>query len=597
MKKKKDALLLRAAQRTSALAAIVTAVLAGCDARGKDSRQGSEGLEPGGEPWFADATDEVGLDFVHDAGQPGTYFMPEVIGSGAAFLDADGDERLDIYLVQNGANRAGDGSAKNRLFLQGPGGRFTDASAGSGLDIAGRGMGVAVGDVNNDGKPDLLVTEYGGARLFLQVRPAVFADVTRTAGIDNPAWGTAASFFDFDRDGWLDIIIVNYVLFSSTRPCSDQAGRRDYCGPAPFPGTPAKLYRNRGPVAAKSVEPSGARLVTFEDATVRSGIGSLAGPGLGVACVDLNGDHWPDVLVANDGRPNFLWVNQQDGTFQEEAILRGVALNGLGRADADMGIALGDVDSDGLLDIFITHLSDEHHILLKQRPSGYFSDTTGASGLTAARWRSTGFGTLFGDFDLDGDLDLALASGRVKFKDGPSPPGDSYWEVYKERNQLFANDGSGKFQDVSPRNAPVCERPGVWRGLALGDVDGDGDLDLLLTAVADRARLFRNVAPRQGSWLLVRAVDDALGGRDAYGAEITVRAGGRRWVGLVQPSLSYLSSSDPRIHFGLGRVEAVESIEVIWPDGAGEVFGGSTANRVLVLHRGAGTKPGGGPAK
>jgi hypothetical protein len=576
--------------RARAAPLLLAALLAAGCGRGTAPPAGERAAATGASPWFEDAAAALGLDFTHDAGTTGTYFMPEIVGSGAALADLDGDARLDIYLLQN----AGEGSgAKNRLFLQQPDGRLADASAGSGLDVAARGMGVAVGDATNDGLPEVLLTEYQGARLYLNLGGGRFADVTREAGIDNPFWGASASFLDHDRDGWLDLIIANYVLFSPTRPCSDQAGRRDYCGPQPFPGSAAKLFRNLGGAGAPAGTGTdgGPRRPRFADVTLSSGLGSLTGPGLGVLCADLTADGWPDILVANDGKPNFLWTNRQDGTFAEEGVYRGVAVNGMGESQADMGIAAGDVDGDGLLDIFITHLTEERHILLKQGPPGQFLDVTGPAGLASPEWRSTGFGTVLGDFDLDGDLDLALANGRVKFTDGPSPPGASFWEAYGERNQLFANDGAGKFHDVSAGNAAFCGEKAVARSLAAGDLDEDGDLDLLVTRVAAKARLFRNVAAREGAWLSVRARDGTLGGRDALGAVVTVRTGERRRVSLLQPGQSYLASSDPRVHFGLGAAAAVDELGVTWPDGTVETFGPFDVNRTVTLRRGEGRKP------
>jgi hypothetical protein len=536
---------------------------------------------PPGEPWFADVTDAAGLDFVHDAGPLGTFFMPQSIGSGAALFDFAEDGRVKyLYLLQNGGPKG----AKNRLYRQGPDGRYR-LVAGSGLEVAGYSMGVAVGDVNNDGLPDVLLTQYDGLKLFLNNGDGTFTDITDEAGLSNPAWGTSAAFVDYDRDGWLDLVVVNYVNYDPTWPCSSRSGQRDYCPPKTFQGRVCKLFRNCGRAAAGK-----GHGVRFEDMTVRAGLGALPGPGLGVVCADFTGDGWPDIFVANDGQANRLWVNQHDGTFKEEAVARGVGLNGMGNAEAGMGIAIGDVDGDGLFDLLVTHLTEETNTLWRQETLGYFRDRTAFAGLAGSATRGTGFGTVLADFDLDGALDLAVANGRVSRAPtlvnadlGP------HWGLYAERNRLFVNDGKGRFRDVSAANPAYCGTANVARGLVCADVDGDGAMDLLVTTVAGRARLFRNVAPRRGHWLLVRALDPALK-RDAYGAEVRVRAGGRTWLRLINPAGSYLCSGDVRAHFGLGSAGRVDAIEVRWPgpNPTTEVFDGGAADRQVTLRRGTG---------
>jgi hypothetical protein len=534
------------------------------------------------EPWFRDVTDEVGLDFVHDHGPKTTreYFMPGMVGSGAALIDFDNDGRLDILLLQNG----GPGSkSTNRLFRQGADGKFTDVTKGSGLEVSGYGMGVAVGDVNNDGWPDVLITEYGGVRLFLNNKDGTFKDVTKEAGLENPMWGTSAAFVDYDRDGWLDLVIVNYVHYEPDKPCYGHASVKEFCGPNSFEGTVARLFRNQG---RKPGAP--ANSVSFEDVTTRSGLSAAKTQGLGVVCADFDGDGWPDILIANDGKPNHLWVNQKDGTFKEMAAQFGVATNGMGQAQANMGVALGDLDGDGLFDVLITHLPEELNVCWKQGPRGIFQDRTTQMGLGNPRWRGTGFGVVFGDFDNDGALDIAVANGAVRQPQRAAPPGtELFWDRYYERNQLFANDGKGKFRDISEGD-PFCAEPHVWRGLACGDVFNDGSLALLVTRVGASARLYRNVAAKRGHWLLVRVVDPALGERDAYGAEVVVEAGSRRWKRWANPASSYLCSNDPRVHFGLGPAERVDAIKVLWPDGKAELFPGRAADQRVVLRKGEG---------
>jgi hypothetical protein len=331
--------------------------------------------------------------------------------------------------------------------------------------------------------------------------------------------------------------------------------------------------------------------------SLKSGIGRLAGPGLGVVCADFDGDGWPDVFVANDAAANWLWINQRDGTFKEEAVLRGVAFNHLGQTQANMGVALGDVNGDGLLDLFVTHLNSEKHTLWQQGPRGVFQDKTGSAGLADPAWNATGFGTVMADFDLDGWLDLALVNGHIARRPNQAAGRLGAWGKYAERNQLFHNQGDGRFRDVSPSQPAFCEPANVGRGLCWGDVDNDGKIDLLVTTVGDRARLFKNVTQTAGHWLSIatawpspRDPGNAQLDRDAIGAEITVRAGGRRWVRLINPADSYQCSSDRIAHFGLGAAERIDTISVLWPDGNREDFPGMTADQRITLRKGRGMK-------
>jgi hypothetical protein len=282
-----------------------------------------------------------------------------------------------------------------------------------------------------------------------------------------------------------------------------------------------------------------------------------------------------------------LWINQKNGTFVDEAVVRGIAYNGLGQAQANMGIALGDVFGEGMFAVFMTHLTEETNALWRQGPRGLFQDITARARLTSAQRRATGWGAVLADFDHDGALDLALVNGRVSRSKATADGLGPHWSRYAERNQLFANDGNGRFTDLSNSNEAFCDPPGVYRALVVADFDGDGALDLLVTAVGGRARLYRNVAPKRGHWLIVRAVDSAHK-RDAYGAEITVRADGRRWMSMINPGQGFLCSHDARAHFGLGSVVHVQAIEVLWPDGTREAFDGRRVDQVVQLLKGQG---------
>jgi hypothetical protein len=379
--------------------------------------------------------------------------------------------------------------------------------------------------------------------------------------------------------------VVNYVDYSPSNKCQDPQGRPMYCGPSGFHGTVPRLFRNLGANGGG---------IKFEDKTVAAGLGKLAAPGLGVVCADANGDHWPDLLIANDGHVNWLLINQHNGTFTEEGAARGVAYNEMGAVQANMGIALGDVDGDTLFDVVVTHLSSETHVLWKQGPRGYFQDRTVQSRVAASAWRGTGFGAVLSDLNHDGAPDLVVVNGGIKrLASEPAPNGkantDPFWNGFEQRNQIFANDGQGVFIDRSADNLTFSGTAAVSRGLAVGDLDNDGGPDLVVTRIAAPARLYRNIAPR-GHWLTARLVEPSLGGRDAYGAEVTVHAGGRRQAFWVNPTQSYLCSNDPRVHVGLGSNTRVDAIDVIWPDGREERFDGVAADQIITLRKGSGQR-------
>jgi hypothetical protein len=551
----------------------------GCNGTPPNSQAESPG-RPAAPAWFEDVTDAVGLNFTHDCGPTGTYFMPQSTLGGAALFDADGDGRLDILLLQGAGPNTGVG---NRLYLQTPDGKFRDASAGSGLDFDGYNFGVAIGDVDNDGRPDVLITQFRGARLFHNEGGGKFRDITAEAGINNPHWGMSAAFVDYDRDGRLDLVIVNYLDYDVSWTCNGTDGLREYCGPRTFPGTIPRLFRNLGPGDGK--------VVRFADVTVQAGLTTRAAPGLGVYAADLTGDGWPDLFITNDGTPNHLWVNQRDGTFKNQAMSRGIALTGNGLPFANMGIAVADYDGDGLLDLFVTHLGTETHTLWQQGPVGLFRDRTQESRVVRTAWRGTGFGAVAADFDRDGWPDIAYVNGRV-LRDRVIPEAKrlpAFWQPYAERNQLLRNTGKGQFEDVSEAQPVFCGHANMGRGLCLGDFDNDGRPDLLVIGLGDRARLYRNVAPG-GHWLGVRVIDPGRGKRDLLGTEVRVIAGGRTWVQVAQSAHSYLCASDPRPLFGLGGATAYDRIEVTWPDGTREAFPGGPADRWLVLTPGKVTR-------
>ncbi len=593
------------------MVAIGSAAFSSCTPAPSPDRHGSEKAEqPDNVPQkvefpLMDVTREWGIDFVHDPGPP-SFFFPAIVGSGVALLDYDQDGRVDIYF-RNGTGghphplaRPDGPRATSRLFHQESDGRFVDVTEQSGLGDRGYGMGVAVGDINNDGYPDVYAVNFGGDRLYLNQRDGTFLDVTASSGVGNTEWGSSATFIDFDRDGRLDLFVTNYVDYSRPRSCTLANGREDFCNPSNFLPTRDKLYHNVTNIEAAKTD---AAAVRFEDVSTASGIAAQPGPGLGIRAGDFNEDGWPDVFVANDGRADFMWINQQNGKFRELAVPIGVGYNSLGRPTASMGIAEGDIDGDGDFDLIVTNLRAESNTLFRKSSASY-EDVTAAAGLKPASYPHTGFGIALADMDHDGSLDMVVANGHVyQAIDRPvvRPPAPNsagpaavrqFWQAYADTKQLLLGDGTGRFEDVSLKTGEFAKQSEVSRGLAVGDIDGDGDLDLVFTNIAGAARVVRNCLKKKGHWLVLRVVDPACGGRDAYGALVEVQAGQNKWIRRVQPGSSFQSSDDPRVHFGLGDTEHIDSITVRWPDGSmdPERFEGGEINGVRSLRRGEGRK-------
>ncbi|MHC4947967.1 MAG: CRTAC1 family protein, partial [Planctomycetota bacterium] len=463
-------------------------------------------------------------------------------------------------------------------------GRFTDVTEEAGTGNERYGKGVATGDIDNDGDVDLYVANYGLDCLYRNDGDGSFTEITDAAGITNEAWSVSAGFGDYDADGFLDLYVTNYVLIDpSVRP-TDSAGRPEYPAPGVFDGVDDVLYRNNGDG-------------TFTDVTVAAGIAGKPAPGMGVVFTDLDADGRIDIYVANDGQRNFAWIQEPGGRFTDRALEMGLAIGGHGRPEASMGIALGDYDGDGDGDLFLTHFALETNTLYRQFSPGQFEDATTGSGLGAPGVDFTSFGTAFLDVELDGDLDLVVVNGRVLRRlPHAGSRVNAHWRPYAEPNQLYLNDGSGHFALVGERCGALCDDIEVSRGVAAGDLDRDGDIDLVVTNGNGTVRLYRNDSPRAGSWLVVRAVDPALR-RDALGAVVEVAAGSRRWRRPIRTAHSYLSASEPTAHFGLGETDAVDEITVRWPDGTLEVFPGGPAERRVVLERGAGRTIGAAPAE
>ena len=510
---------------------------------------------------FDEVAEKAGLTFRHYNGMTGKFYLPEIMGAGGALFDYDNDGDLDVFLVQGTvfeSNSKPNGKPHHgKLFrndLDGGKLRFTDVTEKSRIRATGYGMGVAVGDINNDGRPDLYVTNLGSNQMYLNKGDGTFDDVTKSSATDDPRWSTSASFLDYDRDGWLDLMVVNYAEFTTANSpnCYAPTSARDYCTPRVFRAPGNRLFHNKGDG-------------TFEDVTVKAGVDKEFGHGLGVVSADLNDDGWIDIYVANDGDPNQLWINQKDGTFKNEALLAGAAVNRDGKAEAGMGVDAGDFDGNGTDDIFITHLMEETNTLFTNLGEGVFEDRTRETGLGMPGRRFTGFGTLFFDYDNDSWLDLLVVNGAVQLLPELMRKGDPF--PLGQPKQLFRNTGNGRFVELVEQAGAGFRSSEVGRGAAFGDIDNDGDTDVLVTNNNGPVRLLLNQLGNRNHWLGLRVVDRS--GRDALGAQVDIVLSKNKILRRrVRTDGSYLSANDPRVLVGLGKVTEVEAVRVRWPDGS-----------------------------
>jgi enediyne biosynthesis protein E4 len=527
---------------------------------------------------FVDVTREAGIRFRHTSGRSDRNYLAQTMGSGCAFLDYNGDGRLDLFFVNSSRlpGFAGKGPHYPALYRNEGGGRFADVTRQAGLQIDCYGMGVAVADYDNDGATDLLLTAYGGSHLFHNGHGR-FTEVTRQAGITGPGthrvggWGTSAAWFDYDRDGALDLFICNYLRWSPvTNKVCGEKGLRYACSPSYYPSTSSVLYHNNG---------NG----TFTDVTHRAKVDAANGKALGVVVWDMDDDGWPDFAVANDSEPNWLFRNNRDGTFTEVGVEAGVAYGPQGRQRSGMGIDTADYELTGREALVVGNLSGEGLAFFRPtETAGQYTDDAEAVGLFQASLPFTTFGARFLDYDLDGYPDLVTANGHV-IEEVSANAGAFR---YEQRLQLFHNEpgasGQRLFRDVTAAAGPALNQPRTGRGLAVGDVDGDGDPDLLVSANNGVGLLLQNEGAPRGHWLAVKLAGTG-GNREGIGARIRVTAGGLTRTGWIRSGGSYGSEDERVARFGLGEQTRADRVEVRWPDGKIEQRANVPANQMLVI--------------
>ncbi|MEN8131161.1 MAG: CRTAC1 family protein [Pseudomonadota bacterium] len=543
---------------------------------------------------FSEVAEAVGLEFIHFNGMSGEFYYPEVVGPGAALFDYDNDGDLDVYLVQGkmldpkkkpsdawfpppADTTVTDRLYRNELVVNEDGSRtlrFRDVTEESGVTDDGYSIGVTTGDVDNDGWIDLYVMNFGHNRLLRNNGDGSFKDITAEAGVGDPRLSVSGAFIDFDRDGFLDLYVVNHVSFSiaSHEPCSAVFQDREYCSTKMYTPVPDRLYRNL-------------RNGTFEDVSDSSRIGRVAYPGLGVITSDLNGDGWVDFYVANDGTANQFWVNRRDGTFQDEALMAGVAVNMEGAPEASMGVDAGDFDGDGDEDLFLSHDFEETNTLYVNDGNGWFEDRTLVTGLAAPSKGYTGFGTAWFDFDNNGWLDIFIANGDVRSPKERARRGERF--PLDQPNQLFANTGKGRFIDLSQQAGAAFDLSEVSRGAAFGDVDNDGDVDILVSNNSGRTRLMINDIGNHKHWLGLRLVNGVNHGAHAARVVVYRKNAPPIWR-RVRSDGSYASANDPRVVIGLGDDPTTTAVRVYWGGGRVEEWSEIAPDRYTILREGTG---------
>jgi enediyne biosynthesis protein E4 len=529
---------------------------------------------PAALPTFVDVTGRAGIRFRHESGAFGRKYLPETMGSGVAFADLDGDGKPDLLFVNSKRWPGRPGPRSLPAFYRNDGnGAFTDVTRGSGLDVEMYGLGVAAADFDNDGRTDVYLTGLGGNRLFRNLGGGRFADVTARAGVGGGGFGTSAAFFDYDKDGKLDLFVCNYVDWSIEKDlfCTLDGTHKSYCTPESYKGQTPALYRNRGDG-------------TFEDATAKAGLRDPSSKALGVAVLDYDDDAWPDLFVANDTQPNKLYRNRRDGTFTDVGMTAGVAFSEAGVARAGMGVDAADYDASGRPSIVIGNFSNEMMALYHNEGTGLFIDEAPTTTIGQATLLSLSFSCFFFDYDLDGRPDIFAANGHVA---------DDIQAVqtrvrYAQPPHLFRNLGGKRFEPADATAGPDFARPMVARGAAYADYDGDGDLDVAISANNGPARLLRNDGGSRNRYLRVRTVG-TVSNRDGIGARVAVTSGGRRQWAMVKTGSSYCSQSELPLTFGLGDAAAPVRVEVRWPSGRVDAVD-ARANETVTVREGEGRR-------